>query len=100
MPLGVHPPRTQRTWGVGLSSVLGLAVFVIYYGVLSIGIAMAEGNKISPSFALWMPNAIVCVFASFFSLRIASERWQSVADGIMAMSETISRHVPFRRRRA
>lgn len=94
MPLGVHPPRTQRTWGVGLSSVLGLAVFVIYYGFLSIGIAIAEGGGISPYAALWFPNIIVFCTAFFFGWRIASERWVSVADGVLGYIQRLSSKIP------
>ena len=83
MPLGVHPPRTQRTWGIGLSSLLGLAVFIVYYGFLSVGMALAEGNRINPYAALWFPNLVVLCFAIIFCRRIASERWSSVAEGVV-----------------
>jgi len=83
MPLGVHPPRTQRTWGIGLSSALGLVVFVVYYGILSIGMAMAEGNRINPHVALWLPNLIALSTSAIFTWKIASESWQSVADGVL-----------------
>ncbi len=83
MPLGIHPPRTQRTWGIGLSSVLGLAVFIVYYGVLSLGIAMSESSDIDPLLALWIPNAIVLLCALYFTRKVSSEQWTSVAEGVM-----------------
>ena len=96
MPLGVHPPRAQRTWGIGLSSILGLGVFVIYYGLLSVGMALADSNAIHPLAALWLPNAIVLLLAIFFNRQIGSERWQSIAEGL----EGLARFKPISLRKA
>lgn len=93
MPLGVHPPRTQRTWGIGLSSLLGLGVFVVYYGLLSVGMALAEGSTVSPYIALWFPNLIVLGASIFFIRRVASEKWQSVAEGFSEIYGTLREQI-------
>src|SRR5262249_38519775 len=82
MPLGIQPPRTQKTWGTGLSAVLGLGVFVLYYGSLSIGIAMGEAGRLDPNVALWLPNAFAALLAAFTISKMASEKWQSITQGI------------------
>ena len=82
LPLGVQPPRTQRTWGAGLSAIFGMAVFVFYYALFSIGIVLAQGGLIPPAVALWLPNVSVLVVALFLLRQISSERWQSVAQAI------------------
>ncbi len=80
MPLGIQPPRSQKAWGAGLSIFLGLGVFIIYYGLLSIGIALAESNTLPPLISLWVPNFILGVMAIVFLKKMNSEKWQSVAE--------------------
>ncbi len=82
MSLGIQPPRTQRTFGIGLSAVFGLAVFVVYYGFLSIGIALAESGTLPPLIALWLPNCIVLCLASGTLYQLGKERWHSVTEAV------------------
>lgn len=79
MPLGIQPPRAHRTWGAGLSALLGLLVFVIYYGLFSMGLVVAQSGGFSPLVALWIPNVFVVGLALFAIHRTATERWHSVA---------------------
>jgi lipopolysaccharide export system permease protein len=81
MPLGVQPPRSQKTWGAGISAILGLLVFVIYYGFLSIGITLAENGALPAAVALWIPNLAALGLAFFTLHRIGGERWHSIAHG-------------------
>ncbi len=81
MPLGIQPPRTQRTWGAGLSSVIGLLVFVIYFALLSVSVALAEGGALPPAVAVWIPNLITSLVAFYMLKKMSSEQWQSVAQG-------------------
>lgn len=81
MPLGVQPPRSQKTWGAGISALLGLLVFVVYYGFLSVGITLAERGTLDPTVALWLPNLAAIALAAFALHRIGSERWHSIAHG-------------------
>lgn len=81
LPLGVQPPRLQKAWGVTLALAIALAMFVVYYGLLSFGIALSQSGKIPVFWALWLPNFITFAIALFFVQRISSERWGSIIDG-------------------
>lgn len=89
--IGIMSPRTQRAWGAGFSITLGLGVFIVYYGIFSIGLALADGGKIHVGLALWLPNIITTLVAFFLTHKIVTEQWQSVADGIFSfLSEKLS----------
>ncbi len=79
MPLGIQPPRAQKAWGAGLSSIIGLLVFITYFGILSIGMAIAEKGSMNPYVALWMPNIIMGAFTAILLEKMNSEKWQSTA---------------------
>lgn len=81
MPLGVQPPRAQRTWGAGLSVVIGMTVFVIYYGVLSVSVALAESGGMHPTLSVWLPNILSGAIAYYSLRKMGSEEWQSIAHG-------------------
>ncbi len=98
MSLGIQPPRTQRTFGIGLSAVFALVVFVIYYGFLSIGIAMAESGTLSPLLALWLPNIIVCYFALMTLRNLGKEKWHSVTEAVeLFIRDKISKFQHYKR---
>lgn len=82
LPLGIQPSRSQKTWGIGLSAILGLGVFVVYYGFLSVGITLAENGSLPARVALWIPNIAALGIALFTTHRIGTERWHSIAAGI------------------
>ena len=82
IPLGVQPPRTQRAWGLSLSAVLALIVFVLYYGLLSLFIALGEGGKLTPYVGLWFPNLITLGIAYVMLRKMSNESWQSVAEAV------------------
>jgi len=89
LPLGIQVPRTQRTWGAGLSAVLGMAAFVVYYALLSVGVAFAENGKISSMLALWLPNVITTAFTLYASYQIGFERWHSISHAIELLANRI-----------
>lgn len=91
LPLGIQPSRAQKTWGVGLSVVTGMLVFVIYYALYSVGIVMAQGNKFPTTIALWIPNIVATALAIFFVNRIATEKWQSAGDLISSLRTIFKR---------
>ena len=80
LPLGIHPPRAQRSWGVGLSVVVGIAVFVSYYGLLSLGLTLVESELVSSSVGVWIPNIATTAIAFWLIHQVGSERISSVAD--------------------
>lgn len=83
MALGIMSPRTQRTWGAGFAAVLGLAVFIFYYSIFSIGVALADSGAIHVGVALWTPNIVAAALAGILVHRVATERWQSVSEGVL-----------------
>lgn len=81
LPLGIVPPRTQKTWGAGLSVALGLLVFTIYYVLLSLGMTFSENGKISPYLGLWIPNMIAGALTIYIIVKMGTEKWHSIAHG-------------------
>lgn len=98
MALGVQPPRTQRTWGLGLSALLGMFVFLVYYSVLSVGIALCESGSVPPVIALWLPNLIIFAIALLLLWKIGSEKWESVLDGLVGVRGKLKLSALFSRR--
>lgn len=94
LPLGIQPSRAQKTWGVGLSVITGMIVFVIYYGLFSIGVVMAQSGSLPSFIALWIPNIAALLVSIFFLKKLASESWQSVADLIDVLKNFISALFP------
>jgi lipopolysaccharide export LptBFGC system permease protein LptF len=80
LPLGIHPPRAQRSWGVGLSVVVGIGVFVSYYGLLSLGLTLVESELVSSSVGVWIPNIVTALIALWLVHQVGSERVSSIAD--------------------
>jgi len=77
LPLGLQNPRTQRTWGIGLSAILALAAFMIYFVFFSVGSTVSESGKINPWLGLWIPNLVVLLTALFLVYKVASEKWST-----------------------
>lgn len=59
VPLGVRVRRGSRSWGALLCGLLAL----VYYVVLSFGRQMAEREIVSPTLAMWAPNAFFAVIS-------------------------------------
>lgn len=82
--IGIMSPRTQRSWGAGFAITLGLVVFMLYYGIFSLGLALADAGSIHVGLALWLPNIVASGIAVVLVRKIVSEQWVSVTDGIFA----------------
>jgi lipopolysaccharide export system permease protein len=82
MALGIMSPRTQKTWGAGFAATLGLIVFILYYSIFSIGVTLADSGKLQVWIALWVPNIVATLVASFMVYKVGTEQWQSVSDGV------------------
>jgi lipopolysaccharide export system permease protein len=80
VPLGISPPRMQRTWGSGLSVLVGIGVFMIYYALLTVGMTLAESRVLPPTLALWLPNIIAALVGYKLITGFAHERWNSLAE--------------------
>lgn len=94
MPLGVHSPRTQRSWGLSLSITIGATAFISYYAILSIAMAFAESGTLSPTVALWTPNILSLLAAMYLVKLVTSERLQSIEEGIALMASKVRRRRP------
>lgn len=91
LAIGIMSPRTQRSWGAGFAATLGLIVFMCYYGIFSVGLALADSGKIHVGVALWLPNILASIIAALLVYKITTEQWQSVSEGILNLSSSIVR---------
>ncbi len=83
MSLGIMSPRTQRTWGAGFAGALGVIVFILYYALYSICLALADSGAAPITSVLWMPNVLATGVAALLFHKLASEQWQSVSEGVL-----------------
>ncbi|MCB9029597.1 MAG: LPS export ABC transporter permease LptF [Deltaproteobacteria bacterium] len=88
MPLGIHPPRSQNSWGPSLCVIIALVVFVLYYGLLSVGMSLSKDGSVSPYISLWIPNIICALIATMTLKKMGSEQWNSF---IQAFEQTLSK---------
>ena len=86
LPLGIQSPRTQRMWGAGLTVGLGLFTFLLYYGTLSVGIALSENGTLPAWIAIWIPNILAAYVAWYLIRQMGTERWQTVSEGFESVS--------------
>jgi lipopolysaccharide export system permease protein len=98
--IGIMSPRTQRSWGAGFAITLGLVVFMLYYAIFSMGLALADGGKIHVGVALWLPNVVATIIAVVLVRKIVTEQWVSVSDGVFsglnAMGQFFARRLKVR----
>lgn len=85
LPLGIQPARSQRSWGISVSLLVGFAGFLLYYATLSLSLALAEANHLPSVLAAWIPNFTVGALALYFLRQIGSERWPSVLEGVIGL---------------
>ena len=69
--------------------MIGLVVFVFYYGFLTVGVALGEAGRINPYIGLWVPNLVTLVVGLLMIRKIGSEQWQSIIHGIEALYDRI-----------
>ncbi len=80
IPLGIMPPRSQKTWGASFSLSFGLLSFIVYFGLLTVGIALGESGIVNPHLAVWIPNFVLAIFCIYSIYKVNSEKWQSFSD--------------------
>lgn len=96
MALGIQPSRGGNSWGVGVSMTLGVLAIVVYYLATALFTALAEQGSVSPSLALWSPNAIYAVLAIYLFRAIETERWQAIGQALGDVSSSLSRFLRVR----
>ena len=69
-PLGIQSRATKRPLGL----VLGLASFLLYYLLLTMGYALGETGTLPPIIGMWLPNVVVGAMGLYFLIQTARER--------------------------
>ena len=82
IPLGIMPPRTQKTWGASFSLGIGLISFIGYFALLTLGMTIAENGILPAHIAVWLPNMILAFVCWKLLVKTNSEQWQSITDGL------------------
>jgi lipopolysaccharide export system permease protein len=70
LPLGLQARPGKKAIGIQA----GLAIFVLYYILFTMGKTMAEENVIPVIPAMWAPNALFSCLAIFWIVRISNEQ--------------------------
>ncbi len=67
LPLGLMVRARARSWGIALS----IAIFMIYYILLSATDSLGETGRLAPALAAWIPNVVLgaATFALFWRTR-------------------------------
>lgn len=90
-PLGVQPPRSQNSWGPGASLGIGIGIFLLYYGLLSMGFALAENRSIPSVVAVWVPNCVAALCGLILNRAVCSERVHSAGELISGSFGALTR---------
>jgi lipopolysaccharide export system permease protein len=78
LPLGIYPPRLQKTWGVGVSATIGLCVFVVYYALLTVGMTLSENLVLSAKITSWISNIVTVPLTFIFLIKLSNDTWESI----------------------
>ena len=70
VPLGLQNRRSAKSFGFSIS----LAVFLVYYALLSFMTALAERGVFSMALALWLPNVIFFAAGCLLLRMVSQER--------------------------
>ena len=73
-PLGIMAKKGN----ISISIAVSLLFFIIYWSFLIIGENMADKNKLSPAFAMWLPNIFIG-FLSYYLYNIYTKENQSLS---------------------
>ncbi len=70
LPLGLQAGPGKRASGIPL----GLAFFIFYYVVHTIGKTLAEDTSVPVAIAMWTPNIFFAIITAFAIVRVANEK--------------------------
>jgi len=70
VPLGIQSEVRKRSPGLAF----GLAFFLIYYVLLTIGTGLGKSGKLPPLIGMWTPNLVMGTIAAIFIYRAGKER--------------------------
>jgi lipopolysaccharide export system permease protein len=86
LPLGLVSRRAKRSYGL----VLGIALFLIYFILLSVGWSFGESGTLHPVVGMWAPNTVMGGIGLFLYWRAVGDRTVSIPG--------VFRRIVFRRR--
>lgn len=78
MPLGIQPPRQQKTWGASLAVFWALVIIITYYLLMSLSSTLAKSGGVSPTLAIWIPNLIFACITAISLWRVSLEKAESL----------------------
>jgi len=70
VPLGIQSEVRKRSPGLAF----GLALFLIYYVLLTLGAGLGKSGKLPPLIGMWMPNLVMGTIAAIFIYRAGKEK--------------------------
>jgi lipopolysaccharide export system permease protein len=70
VPLGIQSRSSKRSYGL----VLGLASFLLYYLLLSVGLVFGETGVYPPFIGMWFPNIFMGGLGLYLLIQTANER--------------------------
>ncbi len=70
VPLGIGSRNSKKAYGMGLC----LLYFLLYYILLSAGMAYGENGSYPPVLAMWLPNVLLGGFGILLLIRTAKEK--------------------------
>jgi lipopolysaccharide export system permease protein len=94
-PLGFLSGPRHRTIGIPL----GLAIFILYYVLLTGAEILSESMILPPGIAMWLPNLIFLVLTTVFIRIVAGETHTVYLEKLYDFTYEISRRLPWHRRR-
>ena len=94
-PLGFLSGSRHNTIGIPL----GLAIFILYYVLLTGAKTISESLVMPAAIAMWLPNLIFLFLTIFFIRSVASETYSVYMEKFYDFTYTVSSKLPWRRRR-
>ncbi|RLC02576.1 MAG: LPS export ABC transporter permease LptF [Deltaproteobacteria bacterium] len=70
VPLGIQSEVRKRSSGLAF----GLALFLMYYILLTTGTGLGKSGKLPPLLGMWAPNLVMGIIAAIFIFRAGRER--------------------------
>jgi lipopolysaccharide export system permease protein len=94
-PLGFLSGPKHKTIGIPL----GLAIFILYYILLTGAEIISKAMLMPPGIAMWLPNLVFLVLALLFIRSVAGETYTVRLEKFYDFTYAIHARMPWRRRR-
>jgi lipopolysaccharide export system permease protein len=94
-PLGFLSGPRHKTIGIPL----GLAIFILYYVLLTASNIISESMVIPPAIAMWIPNLVFLLLTTLFIRSVAREGYTVFLEKFYDFTYVIYGKLPWRKRR-